>query len=1042
MATNITGTWSALQPWPFIGMHATVLPDGKVLTFGLPKTGYGTIFTHDVYDPVTGTHQTMSHQHTQNDLVCSSSILLPGTDQVLMLGGRVVGGDAGADVASIFDQSENSMADIAAPFYGRWYATIVSLPTGQVIALGGNRDQARNGAPIPEIFTPGEGWRKLPGAFDADLGWGGWPNPNENIVTNGESQYPQAWVGPNGKVIYYGNGKGYNNETEVYSLDPSGEGSITKIGSLPFTKNWDSPAIMFDTGKVLIMSENGDVWTMDINGAAPQFIKVGALPNKQDWAGMVVLADGTVLITQGGTGGQREALADKAAVIWNPDTGQFTTMASEDVPRLYHATTLLLADGSVLSTGGTNAYPVGSGTNGGVAGFHPDAQIFKPPYLYDAAGNLAMRPVISAAPKSIEPGGTFTITVDNAYTIKDLTFSKTGSATHNLNMDARFVDLDFTVVNATTISVTVPANVNTVTAGSWMLFAWNDKGVPSIAPILSIAPTVPHHKGPTYTGPLTDASDPNLLVNGDFENVLAASSTSPGYRLLTNDQAKGWTSDTNRIEVWNDGFQGQGAATGRYIVQIDSQNGAMSQTVKTEASKAYEINFDYAALKNNVGTSMMEVVWNGQVVGRVVPRDAAWTDYNFKVTGTGGNDTLTFRAMSTDKDGYGGLLDAVALRPIDAMPPVTGNLLSNGSFETATGAVAGSFALLKNGQVGAWQSSNDRIEVWNNGFNGVTGSDGKNIVEVDHYNGTLSQQVKTEAGKSYDLSFDFAGRPNYIASSKMEVLWNGQVIATIVPTGTTLKAYAYKVTGTGGNDVLTFRSVAGDNDGAGGLLDKVALVSQTVTPPHSDNLLANGSFETATGATANHYTLLKNGQVGAWQSSNDRIEVWNNGFNGVVGTDGQNVVEVDHYNGVLSQTVKTEAGKYYGISFDYAGRPSFIASSKVEVLWNNAVIGTVTPENSTMISYHFHATGTGGNDTLAFRSVASDIDGYGGLLDKVELTVSSHSINLEQGDFNMIHAATTDAYMIGADKADHFMVDDTGGYLEGLGGIDHNPWFL
>ena len=34
-----TGSWSAVLPWPLIGIHAALLPDGRVLTFGSDENG-------------------------------------------------------------------------------------------------------------------------------------------------------------------------------------------------------------------------------------------------------------------------------------------------------------------------------------------------------------------------------------------------------------------------------------------------------------------------------------------------------------------------------------------------------------------------------------------------------------------------------------------------------------------------------------------------------------------------------------------------------------------------------------------------------------------------------------------------------------------------------------------------------------------------------------------------------------------------------------------------------------------------------------------
>ena len=36
------GMWSATQAWPMNGLHAVLLPDGKVLTYGTPQNTPGT----------------------------------------------------------------------------------------------------------------------------------------------------------------------------------------------------------------------------------------------------------------------------------------------------------------------------------------------------------------------------------------------------------------------------------------------------------------------------------------------------------------------------------------------------------------------------------------------------------------------------------------------------------------------------------------------------------------------------------------------------------------------------------------------------------------------------------------------------------------------------------------------------------------------------------------------------------------------------------------------------------------------------------------
>ena len=67
--------------------------------------------------------------------------------------------------------------------------------------------------------------------------------------------------------------------------------------------------------------------------------------------------------------------------IWNPSTGNWQSVASMQVPRMYHSAGVLLPDGRVLVAGG-----------GKFTGLidHRDAEIYSPPYLFNG-----VRPTIT-----------------------------------------------------------------------------------------------------------------------------------------------------------------------------------------------------------------------------------------------------------------------------------------------------------------------------------------------------------------------------------------------------------------------------------------------------------------------------------------------------------------------------------------------------------------------------------------------------------------------------------------------------------------------
>ena len=79
-ANNVSGAWSPVKPWPLIAVHAVLMPDGRVLTYGSTATGQQTaIFIYDVWDSAAGLdagHTTLPNT-TGTDIFCSSQVMLP-----------------------------------------------------------------------------------------------------------------------------------------------------------------------------------------------------------------------------------------------------------------------------------------------------------------------------------------------------------------------------------------------------------------------------------------------------------------------------------------------------------------------------------------------------------------------------------------------------------------------------------------------------------------------------------------------------------------------------------------------------------------------------------------------------------------------------------------------------------------------------------------------------------------------------------------------------------------------------------------------------
>jgi hypothetical protein len=367
---------------------------------------------------------------------------------------------------------------------------------------------------------------------------------------------------------------------------------------------------------------------------------------------------------------------------------------------------------------------------------------------------------------------------------------------------------------------------------------------------------------PPVTSP---ASGSNLLVNGSFESASLSAYADGRWGAFSS--IPGWTAISgSKIELWS-GLEGVKATDGQNYGELDylgAQDG-FYQDVKTVAGQSYDLSFDARSRPGSTSsTTSMEVLWNGSVIATVPPGDS-WQNYDFTVVGTGGQDRLTFSEVAGQgSDGLGALYDNVSLTantsaPVTSepvtQPPATGaNLLVNGSFESS------SLAPYDTGRWGAFSSvpgwtaiSGSAIELWNN-LNGVQATDGQNYGELDYLGAQdgFYQDVKTVAGQSYDLSFDARSRPGFTSSTtSMDVLWNGSVVAT-VPPGDSWQNYDFTVVGTGGQDRLTFREVAGQgSDGLGALYDNVSLTAKS-TNATAANVASANVTPAATLTTADH----------------------------------------------------------------------------------------------------------------------------------------------------------------------------------------------
>ncbi len=451
------GHWEAPIPWPAVAIHASVLPNGRVLTFGRMQNA-PLLWTPGAPN-TPGTFHNVGHP---GDLFCSGHSLL-ADGRLLVAGGHSGTDNFGTRTTFIYDAALNSWTREQDMANGRWYPTNTTLASGEVLTISGG-DTAGTRNLIPEVWQGGS-WRSLTGA------------------ARSVPYYPMMFAAPDGRVFMAGP------EVRGQWLNTAGAGSWT-AGQNRFnliSRDYGS-AVMYDAGKILIVgggiNPTATAEVIDLNGGtlAP-WRNVGSMAVKRRQLNATLLADGTVLATGGSnaSGFNVYPTDDRVldAEIWNPVTEQWTQLGRMSHQRLYHSTAMLLPDGRVLSVG--SGAPPATGLTDNLT-----AELFSPPYLFKLDGSPADRPVIEDAPVSVSYGQTFAVQTPQAASIVRATWIRLSSVTHANNMNQRMNRLTTTPGGASTVLVTAPPSANHAPPGHYMLFLIDGNGVPSIAKIIRI----------------------------------------------------------------------------------------------------------------------------------------------------------------------------------------------------------------------------------------------------------------------------------------------------------------------------------------------------------------------------------------------------------------------------------------------------------------------------------------------------------------------------------------------------------------------------
>jgi hypothetical protein len=484
------GQWGSPIQIGVTGIHAALLNNGNVLlwTYSVRRSTGPTIAK--IFNPTTQT--TVDASPTFNvDFYCGGmTFLADGT--LFDTGGQDENGinRGGVQNTEFFNPANSTWTQGPDMTYGRWYPTNVLLPDGSVLILSGfDSEGLTNVHPMEQYYPDTDAISVLPASA--------------NTPSNTDT-YPRMHVLPTGQIF----NSGQRSDTQMY--DPVAQ-KWSFVSNSNFGKRQEGTSVLLPglekvlaAGGTHTQNAGGATNTaelIDFTQAKPKWAYTGSMTYARYNHNLVLLADGTVLAVGGNTSGIYNSPVEQAE-LYDPSTGKWTVMASQQANRAHHSVAVLLPDGTVLSAG--------SDSN---TSLDKTVEIFSPPYLFKGS-----RPTITSAPTFVSYGATFSISAPNATNITRVALIKPGVDTHDNNFDQRYVDLTFTT-NGGTITATAPASGNYAPPGYYMLVIVNSSGVPSVMPFLQL--NTSENKHLIYNKLHERIPHPHALHNEDRPNHAA-----------------------------------------------------------------------------------------------------------------------------------------------------------------------------------------------------------------------------------------------------------------------------------------------------------------------------------------------------------------------------------------------------------------------------------------------------------------------------------------------------------------------------------------
>ena len=344
--------------------------------------------------------------------------------------------------------------------YKRWYASVVITGDEKMFIFGGEDIVAGKLSTTPEMIdlkNIDQGWKVLDQADSNDLFGGKDAN---------EWNYPRTFLASDGNIV----GISYN---KIWVMDVNNNYRVIKTGEIPLVKsgiaktlehsnpNFDdhkkdhlklltigsavgstNSVVMIEKDKVLVFggkqqgeeySPSNKVFLIDFtNSFNPEIKELKSMNFARSNGNATIMPDGNIFLN-GGHSYKEFEFSVFTPEIYNPNTQTTKEMSNAYFRRNYHASSLLLPDGRILTAGGDVW----------------NAEIFYPPYLFTKDINnktvLAKRPQIVNLDQNIKRGKKVEIEINGE--ISKVSLISTGSTTHAQGSESKFRNINFNKIS-------------------------------------------------------------------------------------------------------------------------------------------------------------------------------------------------------------------------------------------------------------------------------------------------------------------------------------------------------------------------------------------------------------------------------------------------------------------------------------------------------------------------------------------------------------------------------------------------------------------